>query len=220
MARKSSGEGKFTKNNIRALREKTGLTQTALAAKVGISTSYLSNIEQFKRRTNSDTLARIGEVLGASMSSIVDVSGATLVVTVSSSCQAGAWFEGCEWPPEDRYEVTVLDIGNYVGIERHASEIRGGSMNKVYPDGSIIVWVAMQDIKEPLVPGKRYTLHATAKDGTLEHTVKSFTRDRSGREWFFQESDDPNYQVPTEYVAGEDGAPIVVGRVIMSMRSE
>ncbi|WEX10646.1 helix-turn-helix domain-containing protein [Chelativorans sp. AA-79] len=55
---------------IRALRRKAGLTQSALAARVGISASYLNLIEANKRAAAGAVLVRLGNELGITPSEL------------------------------------------------------------------------------------------------------------------------------------------------------
>jgi len=54
-------------------RKHRGLTQKALADAVGISQSYVADLESGRRQGNPSLLLRLAKVLGTSMESLVDV---------------------------------------------------------------------------------------------------------------------------------------------------
>ena len=60
-----------TGKRIAGLREHLGLPQKELARQAGISVTYLSEIENDKRRMGSDALLRLADALGVSMDYLV-----------------------------------------------------------------------------------------------------------------------------------------------------
>lgn len=60
-----------TGKRIAHLREHLGLPQKELARQAGISVTYLSEIENDKRRMGSDALLRLADALGVSMDYLV-----------------------------------------------------------------------------------------------------------------------------------------------------
>ena len=224
MGRRSKGTGDYQRNNIRAVREKSGLTVTELAKRSGISVSYLSNLEQFKRKANLEVISILGSQLGVSASHLVDISTATTSVLVDSYVAAGKWRTTVEGIANgENYEVTIFETKNYPGVKRHACEVLGSSMNRIYPEGTVLVWVPFSDIAEPLVPGRRYIVDRINGRREIERTARTFMRDANGGEWFLYESDDPEFQAPVPYIPVSK-KPIermnVIGRVVSSIRSE
>lgn len=61
MARPGLGE------QIKRLRERRGLTQAALAARVGMSTVFIRKLEAGERLASMDTLQKLAEALDASV---------------------------------------------------------------------------------------------------------------------------------------------------------
>jgi transcriptional regulator with XRE-family HTH domain len=55
---------------LREIRERSGLSQTELARKVGVTPSQISNIETSKRGLSTETLAAILQVLGIKIEDI------------------------------------------------------------------------------------------------------------------------------------------------------
>lgn len=59
-------------NNIRNVRRDKGLTLRAVAAKVGISVPYLSDIERGFRHGSFSTLEKIADALGVEVSELTE----------------------------------------------------------------------------------------------------------------------------------------------------
>jgi DNA-binding XRE family transcriptional regulator len=58
-------------NNIRACRERTGLTQEELAKRIGCTQSYISQVEQPDARPTLGTLQKVAEALGYPVGDLV-----------------------------------------------------------------------------------------------------------------------------------------------------
>lgn len=56
---------------VRARRERAGLTQAALAARVGVSTSFIGHIERGEKKASVETFALLAGTLGASLDELV-----------------------------------------------------------------------------------------------------------------------------------------------------
>ncbi len=60
--------------NIRALRQLLGVTQTKLAAKVGVAPAYISQIESMSRMPSVRVTHRIAEALGTTVGTLLGES--------------------------------------------------------------------------------------------------------------------------------------------------
>jgi hypothetical protein len=117
-------------------------------------------------------------------------------------------------------------------------------MNRLYPNGSVIVCVRFADIGRGPSPGERVVCLRRSADGQFEATVKEFDQDTNGRRLLWPRSDHPDFQAPLLLPAGplpishgyepypgtahaggiEDAAGLqdllISGLVIQSVRSE
>lgn len=143
-------------------------------------------------------------------------------VTVSAFVQAGAWTETWEWEDGDKYDVFIPEDDIFRGMRLFAAESRGLSMNKRYPEGSVIVFNDVQDTQEQPMPGKRYVVERRRVSGECEHTVKLLVRDADGKLWLMPESDDPRFQAAISFDEDvSDGDVVVIlGRVVYSVIRE
>lgn len=59
-------------NNVKLIREATGLTQKALAEAANISAPFLHDLEKGNRNARPETWARIAKVLGCTVEDLKD----------------------------------------------------------------------------------------------------------------------------------------------------
>ena len=62
---------------IKEIRAEKGISQTELASHLGLSTGYMSQIENNRRRMTLDLQEKIANYLGVEPGSVVDFTGAT-----------------------------------------------------------------------------------------------------------------------------------------------
>ncbi|MGN6775848.1 S24 family peptidase [Rhizobium sp.] len=213
---------------VDAHHRKTGETPTELSRR---ATGKKDTIRNWKRRIEA------GEEASASfqnVQSVLDAMGIRLArddeenepslrrVFVTAHVQAGQWAETWEWEDEQKYPVLIPDLPEYRTIRLYAAETRGPSMNKRYPERTVIVFNDVQETGEDPMPGKRYVVERRRASGEAEHTVKTLFLDADGKHWLMPESDDPRYQAPISIEEGtEDGDLVVIlGRVVFSVTRE
>ncbi len=140
-------------------------------------------------------------------------------VEVVGHVQAGYWTEAFEWPEEERYVVPVPADPEYAAYKLIAAEMRGLSMNKWRPEGTVVVFTDMIDTQEELRPGRRYFVQRS-NGHEYECTIKTLWQDEEGKLWLLPESTDPRFQEPLS-LDGDTGDEIrIVGRVAYSVAKE
>lgn len=74
--------GVRTTNRIRQVRERKGMSQSALGRKVGLSEASINRYEQGSRRPDRDTLTKIAAALGVPVRDLfVSLDGGTTTVS-------------------------------------------------------------------------------------------------------------------------------------------
>lgn len=143
-------------------------------------------------------------------------------VTVAAHIQAGVFEETWAWDEHDQYDVFVPDDPEYRGFSLHAAETRGPSMNRRYPERTILVFTNVEETREPPVAGKRYIVERRRSGGEAEHTVKLLHIDVDGKYWLVPESDDPRFQAPisVEDGTGDEDVVAIIGRVVYAVSRE
>lgn len=132
---------------------------------------------------------------------------------------AGVWRESFEWPADERVPVLMLPDERYVGIDRFALKVRGDSMNKLYPDGSFVVYVRFQDIGRGPRSGER-VVALRHRHGLTEATVKEYHKDNQAQRWLIPWSTNPAHQSLLMDQADDGEMLDVIGLVVGSQRVE
>lgn len=122
------------KNNLRDLRKSLGLTQAALAEKVGVSQPTIKRLETDESSLTPDWIERLASALDVMPGEILNMeTPATRRLLIKGQVAAGPWIEMFEDPEPDTIP--------YPTRARHAYALRvaGDSMDQVAPDGSFVV---------------------------------------------------------------------------------
>ena len=133
---------------------------------------------------------------------LVPVTDGGETVRVIGAVQAGAWQEAVQWDRDDQRDVPFIRLNDNAPLPRFALEVRGTSMNLVYPEGTILYCVPYGNGAPSLKNGRRVIVHRKRVDGLTEATVKEVLIE-NGNIWLRPRSSDPRHQTPIEI--GEDG---------------
>jgi SOS-response transcriptional repressor LexA len=202
---------------------KAGKTRRGLAKALGIDPSQITRILDRSRAIKVHEVSRIADYLGVAPP--VTESSLELVreeisprkVPILGDVAAGVWLEvsvfNQEVEPNEFLPYVPLDLQNDPGV--FALRIRGTSLNKIAPDGALLVCVHNQFSGKDLAPGQLIVAERRDPDGTFEVTAKRVTRNRAGTLELWPESTDPKHLTPI--VLDEslgDGVEVrVMGRV-------
>jgi transcriptional regulator with XRE-family HTH domain len=206
--------------NIARLRKGQKLTQAGLAEIVGVEQPTVQRWESEKREPDYEALTSLAEALGVEPGAFFteDLSvpeGPKLFV--KGEVRAGHWVEAYEWP-EDNW-TTFTGRPGVIAKPEHRFGLRviGDSMNRKYPDGSIVECISLFGHAEAHV-GKRVVVVRKRDDQMYEATVKLLV-EQDGELWAVPESTNPAFQ-PIRLAAPEPGiletriAAIVVRAII------
>lgn len=219
-------ENELQKVVVRRLDE-LGLGPVEAATKAGLERTYIRDIVQGKKHSvRTDKLEALARALQLDPSDL-SLSKATASldsgvrhVDVKGFVQAGHWAETWEWSDDDVYSVPIRDDPALRSFMLHAAETRGPSMNRRYPEGTVLVFTDIIETGASLELGKRYIVERERADGLREATVKTLWRDEAGKIWLLPESDDPRFQEPIPIDGNEDDTVRVIGRVVGSWSRE
>lgn len=141
------------------------------------------------------------------------------VVNVVGFVEAGVWQEAVEWDRGDWKEIDVPVSPRFRGKAK-ALEVRGRSMEMLYPPGSIVVWVSTMDFRAARA-GDKVIVCRQHRDSRFEATVKEY-REENGQTWLWPRSYDPAHQAPIALAnPGEQIKDVeIIGIVIGSYRPE
>lgn len=153
-------------------------------------------------------------------------------VPVIGAVEAGAWREALEYlPDDDQPFVDVPPDPRYPSSRRFALQVRGPSMNLVYPEGSHVIVIPAMDLGEGWTAqdGQRVIVQRVNDTGECEATVKEFKIDGDGAAWLWPRSSHPEFQqpwrVPDDWHGNGDFDEHsdnlrITGLVVQSLRNE
>lgn len=208
---------------LKEWRERSGVTQEKVAGAVGKSVPTVQRWEAGVRTPGIDDVQNIADFLGLHPADLLrpplEVINLGAGVEVRGAVQAGVWRESTEWPDDMRYRVPMPpEDPRYPGIELFGLEVRGNSMDKVFPPGTILGCLHL--IRYPVkVDSGRYVIaERVSETGEIEATVKQFEIDDSGNAWLWPRSNDPRYQAP---IPINDGVAVrITALVVRSSKPE
>lgn len=195
-------------DRLKALRTQFGkargvrATQAEVADAVGIARSTLTAYEKGHDKPGRDTLIALAEYYGVSMDAILSNSPTvapihTTQIEVRGDVQAGVWREAIEWPAVDWYAITVPIDTAYQGFHRYGLKVCGQSMNKVFPDGSVVVVINFGDLgRLPKTGDFVVAVQRDSKTDQYEATVKAVQIRDDGTVILWPQSWDPAFQTP------------------------
>lgn len=172
---------------------------------------HVDTIRRIRNRGQSprpSTLSQLAEALGvpdsyfleAAVDKIGPAARADFIrlqrVHVKGFVQGGVWRDAIEWPIQDWYSLQVPSDDRFPGMERIALEVRGNSMDRLYPEGTIVVCVSYGDIGRGPKPGERVICLRRGSTGDYEATIKEYQLDDRGRHVLWPRSSDPEFQQP------------------------
>ncbi len=185
--------------------------------------SILNKMTLGKRKVEASEAMQISELTGFPLPIEEEGKPAGIrKVTVAAHIQAGAWTEAWEWNDDDKYEVYVPDDPELRFFKLSAAETRGPSMNRRYPERTVLIFTDVMETKEQPIAGKRYIVERKRVSGEAEHTVKLLHVDADNKYWLLPESDDPRFQAAISVEDGSDDGDVVsiIGRVVFAVTRE
>lgn len=136
-------------------------------------------------------------------------------VLVVGAVQGGLWAESDSWPEDEHYVIEVPPSRKYPGVRRRGLEVRGPSVNLLYPEGTVVIFASPEEIGHGAIPGKPVVVQRVDKFGRYETTIKIYQPDEDGRVWLWPKSDHPEFQRPIELKPSADIEEIkIIGLVI------
>ena len=135
-------------------------------------------------------------------------------IRVIGAVQAGSWRAALEWAPEDQYETPVRIDPKFSGLTPIALEVRGPSMNEVFPHGTIVICVPYIELGRGPAHGERVVVQRF-RGGEVEASIKEyrFASDAIPRLWPL--SDHPDFQAPLRLDQLEEGEEIVISHKVV-----
>jgi SOS-response transcriptional repressor LexA len=201
----------------------TGWTSTQLAREANVAPSTINRFinQEVKHTPSLKTMNKIDEAVRRYIMSVPDpqesirltllydgsaplipTNANTIHIQVRGAVQAGYFTEAMEWPIDDWENISLPRPDghkSYFGLR-----VKGPSMNRIYPEGTILVCVPMYDYHDMLENGDHVIVQRWDA-GMVEATVKEMQRTPEGETWLWPRSDHPEYQSPIALPANNGG---------------
>ena len=210
-----------------------GKTKISLAEYLGMPQQHINNLADGKS-LNPERLTKLAEFLSIDKTALLEFfskerkeddmpTDPTLVQTIPviGYVQAGLWQEARQWEVSDYKPIYMPTDDRFFGRRVFALQIRGNSMNKIYPEGSCVICVSAEDytsIVGEIESGKKVVQRKNPMDNTIEATVKEYVKTEYGT-FLMPHSTDPSF-TPIRTDDGSAGETVITAVVIGSFRKE
>lgn len=200
---------------IKDLRLLLNLKQRELGDRLGgVLQSTVSQWERGKQEPDAENNLKLAALAGVEphewmgLPKLGESSVRQRRVPIVGVLQAGDWREAVEYPDEDQRQIEAPIPETIEGVPTRrlniqAFEVAGPSMNRIYPEGTIVYAASTMSFREP-VAGDRVIVVRKDKHGLFEATLKELDITPDGKKWLYPKSYDPEHQAPLPYVNGEE----------------
>lgn len=207
-------------------------TKAGLALALGVSPARITDLVSGKRSVGATEIPIIAAYLEwPEILLLSKISGGVVAPTALGSVrvigevQAGIWRPAVIWPYDEQYIAPVAADPRYAQFPQFGLLVRGPSMNKIFPDGSVAICVNLIDLGRDPRSGQRVVVQRRiATEDGYEVTIKELEKDAQGDYWLWPRSTDPNFQQPWklrhEYARDDNEDVQVAALVIGSYRPE
>lgn len=182
-------------DRLAGLRKRKGLTQAALAERMGVEQPTIQRWEKGKREPDLGQLISLAAALDVDPSALIDPSIAVAMgprLFVKGEVAAGVWRNAVELP-EDEWQTFTGRADVTANIEhRFGLRIVGDSMSEIYPHGTIVECVSLFGNAEA-APGKRVVVVRMNDNHEFEATVKELVL-QDGDLWLVPRSHNPAHR--------------------------
>jgi transcriptional regulator with XRE-family HTH domain len=207
---------------IAEARKVAGWSQLRLAEAINQAQTTVSSWERGRTEPTREDVSRIADVLGLSRAALElgDDLGDALSpvarrVPVVGTVQAGAWVEqavGVD-PEHDAVEWVYFDEPEYRRAKLFCVEVRGPSVNMVYPEGSKVICALPHEVG---VRADDFVVAQRRRGSLVETTLKQLVIERDGSVALYPRSSHPDFQTPIRIQPDEhsDEGVAIIGVVI------
>ena len=189
---------------------------------LGIEVGRLNHWITGRRDPPMECVKLICDTFGCSPGFLLYGEEDTQTIPVIGYVQAGLWQEARQWEVSDFKPIYMPTDERFWGHRIYALQVRGNSMNKLYPEGSCVICVSAEDytnIVGQIESGKKVVVQRkNPMDGTIEATVKEYVKNEFGT-FLMPHSTDPTFN-PIRIDDGSAGYTEITGVVIGSFRKE
>jgi len=185
------------------------LSEREACRRAGVNPQTIQNIRD-GHQPSVDKVVKLAAALETSVADLLGPVGnplkdrpsaATLVdhlvvITIIGEAQVGHWLEAAEWETSDRMPISVPVDALYARNSRFALRVVGPGMNKIYPDGTILVCVPLAELGRMPEDRERVIVHRRSREGLIEVSVREVVIQPDGSVELWPRSHHPAHKVP------------------------
>ena len=209
-------------DKMREVLHKHNLTNTKAAEMMGISQPRLALWLSGRNEPSQEHIKKFCDLFNTTPNYLMYGESETNTIPVIGYVQAGLWQEAHQWNVSDFKPIYMPVDDRFAGKRIFALEIRGNSMNLLYPAGSCVVCVSAEDYADvvgSIESGKKVVVQRKNPfDNTIEATVKEYVKNEFGT-YLMPHSTDPSF-TPIRTDDGSAGEVKITAVVIGSFRRE
>jgi len=233
----ASAEPEELKRWIRAWSRALDLDTTNMGRAAGLKGSTLTGFMAGKRQRNlsGTTITAVSAALHTLMEAKLQQGGIVrspipgngdksvahhnevMWANVIGFVEAGCYQEAVQWTKTQQYRVAVPVDNLYLDRSVIGLEVRGPSMNNIYPPGTVVICVPIEKLGREPRSGERVVVYRTGNGG-IEASIKELRITDDGR-WLWPRSSHPDFQAPIR-ITHEDTDVQIVFIVVGSYRPE
>ena len=209
------------KNRIKEIRLQKNMTTNDVAERAGTTFQQVSRLERGERSLDTEWMEKISKALSVQPVELLPLEWQPKginTINVVGHVQAGLWQEAAQWDPCDFYQIATPNYQEYKKKHLYGLEVKGESMNQVFPNGTCVVCVPIDEWDETIENGKYVIVERkNPKNSSIEATVKKYIKNESGI-YLVPQSSDPSFSsIKVDETTGESA---ITGVVVGSFRKE
>lgn len=186
-----------------------GKTNRDLAQHLGLADPRITEILKGARQIQTDELSPLATFLEWTLSQLLKAMGISNqqelpdVGFMKGTVQAGHWMVEAHLSREDWEPVGLPIPQAYQELDPFWLKVAGDSCNEVYPDGTLVLCVALENLEREPENEEFVIVHRReSRGGQYEVTLKQFRIDGK-RKWLIARSTNPEFAGAIE-LAGKD----------------
>ena len=196
------------RERIRRRLEELGRNATEVSISAGLGRDALRDILRGKSaRPHFDTFAAIAAALDMTADELLGNAPPAVdlkPIQVVGAVQAGRFTDALEWPLADRYSIAVPVPEGLRHLQPYGVEVRGDSMNELYPQGTVAVVVKLIKLGRDPMDGERVVCIRRGDGEDFEATIKELRRRADGSWWLYPRTTNPELMQPWRLRGGPD----------------
>lgn len=221
---------KEAKNSLRDHRKARGWTQVDLAERASTTVSEISKLERGERRMTVDWLDRLGVALGVNPADLMAPPGCSAssdvvalevapkktrggCVPIIGEVAAGTWVEAEARASEPIEWLEFMPNGRLPAAHTYAFKVRGTLLNKIAPDGAVLVCVDLAATGLTFRDGDLVVVERSRENSWREVTAKR-VRFENGQNELWAESTDPKWLTSITRIGDDNGVKVAVTALV------